>query len=97
MMILRPLSYKDANVFLLCFDVHNRKSLDNIVTRWLPEARRHCPREPAVLVANKIGTTILSSLSVCPNCQEIDALLCYCFTLWSENKMVLSVPAFVHA
>uniref|UniRef100_A0A8B9ZXH0 Uncharacterized protein n=1 Tax=Anas zonorhyncha TaxID=75864 RepID=A0A8B9ZXH0_9AVES len=30
---LRPLSYSDANVVLMCFDVTNRSSYDNILTK----------------------------------------------------------------
>ncbi|CAH8449949.1 unnamed protein product [Schistosoma intercalatum] len=34
---LRPLSYPDTNVVVLCFSVDNPDSLENISTKWMPE------------------------------------------------------------
>jgi Ras-related C3 botulinum toxin substrate 1 len=50
---LRPLSYPQANVFLLCYSVVNRISLENIKIKWNPEVRYYCPLAPKVLVATK--------------------------------------------
>nr|AAA29114.1 G protein [Entamoeba histolytica] len=36
---LRPLSYADSDVVLLCFAVNNRTSFDNISTKWEPEIK----------------------------------------------------------
>ncbi|KAF0973259.1 hypothetical protein FDP41_008466 [Naegleria fowleri] len=50
---IRPLSYPDANVFLLCFSVDSPTSLDNIKNKWVPEVRKHRPNCPLVLVGTK--------------------------------------------
>ena len=37
----RPLTYHYTDVFMLCFDISNQKSLDHIKTKWLPELVYH--------------------------------------------------------
>ena len=51
---LRPLSYPDTNVILMCFSVDNPVSAGSIKERWMPEVRHFCGRCPVVLVACKI-------------------------------------------
>ncbi|NXS59050.1 RHOF protein, partial [Brachypteracias leptosomus] len=50
---LRPLSYSDANVVLICFDVTHRNSYDNILTKWYPEVNHFCKGVPVLLVGCK--------------------------------------------
>lgn len=50
---LRPLSYANANVFLLCFSVGSRTSFDNIKAKWHPELKHFCPTTPFILVGTK--------------------------------------------
>ncbi|KAM6069514.1 rho-related GTP-binding protein RhoD isoform 2-T2 [Theristicus caerulescens] len=50
---LRPLSYSDANVVLICFDVTNPNSYDNILTKWYPEVNHFCKGVPVLLVGCK--------------------------------------------
>uniref|UniRef100_A0A3Q2R0B5 Ras homolog gene family, member Aa n=2 Tax=Fundulus heteroclitus TaxID=8078 RepID=A0A3Q2R0B5_FUNHE len=50
---LRPLSYPDTDVVLMCFSVDNRDSLENISEKWSPEVKHFCPNVPIILVANK--------------------------------------------
>ncbi|XP_067686081.1 rho-related protein racA-like [Haliotis asinina] len=50
---LRPLSYPGTDVFLLCFDVKNRSSFENIRDKWYPEVQHHCPNTPQILVGCK--------------------------------------------
>ncbi|NXO02618.1 RHOF protein, partial [Rhinopomastus cyanomelas] len=50
---LRPLSYSDANVVLICFDVTNPNSFDNILTKWYPEVNHFCKGVPVLLVGCK--------------------------------------------
>jgi len=50
---IRPLSYQDAHVFLICFSVENRDSFDNISTKWVPEMKQYCPRVPYIIVGCK--------------------------------------------
>jgi len=37
---LRPLSYKGVDCFLLCFDVSNATSLDNVRFKWIDEVNK---------------------------------------------------------
>ncbi|XP_076352582.1 rho-related GTP-binding protein RhoE-like [Tachypleus tridentatus] len=46
---VRPLAFKDANVFFLCFLISEPDSLENTVYRWYPEVRDHCPNVPVLL------------------------------------------------
>lgn len=50
---LRPLSYPDTDVILMCFSVDSPDSLENIPEKWVPEVKHFCPNVPIVLVANK--------------------------------------------
>ncbi|XP_054905580.1 rho-related GTP-binding protein RhoA-B-like [Poeciliopsis prolifica] len=50
---LRPLSYPDTDVILMCFSVISRDSLVNVKDKWAPEVRHFCPHVPIVLVGNK--------------------------------------------
>eukprot|EP01091_Cochliopodium_minus_P011028 TRINITY_DN305_c0_g1_i7.p1 TRINITY_DN305_c0_g1~~TRINITY_DN305_c0_g1_i7.p1 ORF type:complete len:196 (+),score=49.00 TRINITY_DN305_c0_g1_i7:83-670(+) len=51
---LRPLSYPQTDVFLICFSVVNPSSFDNINQRWLPEIKHHNPDTPIILVGLKV-------------------------------------------
>ncbi|XP_038077469.1 rho-related protein racA-like isoform X3 [Patiria miniata] len=51
---LRPLSYRGADIFLLCFSVENRDSFINVTEKWIPEIVHHMPNTPILLVATKI-------------------------------------------
>lgn len=37
---LRPLSYPDTDVILMCFSIDSPDSLDNIPEKWTPEVRQ---------------------------------------------------------
>ncbi|XP_045191267.2 ras-like GTP-binding protein rhoA [Mercenaria mercenaria] len=50
---LRPLSYPDTDVILLCFSIDAPDSLENIRERWTPEVKHFCTNVPIVLVGNK--------------------------------------------
>jgi small GTP-binding protein len=51
---LRPLSYANANVFLVCFSVTNPVSFENVTTKWFPEVIHFCPDVPQILVGTKL-------------------------------------------
>ena len=51
---LRPLSYPQTDVFLICFSVVGPSSFDNVTTKWAPEVTHHCPTTPMLLVGTKI-------------------------------------------
>ncbi|XP_035688017.1 ras-related C3 botulinum toxin substrate 1-like [Branchiostoma floridae] len=50
---LRPLSYPQTDVFLVCFSIANPASYENVRGKWLPEVSHHCPNAPIILVGTK--------------------------------------------
>ena len=50
---LRPLSYPQTDVFLVCYSLVNPESLTNAARKWVPEVRLHCPDAKIVLVGCK--------------------------------------------
>lgn len=50
---LRPLSYPQTDVFMVCFAINSATSLENIVQKWLPELEHHCPKVPVLMVGCK--------------------------------------------
>ncbi|XP_041350422.1 rho-related GTP-binding protein RhoA-A-like [Gigantopelta aegis] len=50
---LRPLSYPDTHVILMCFSIDSPDSLENIPEKWTPEVKHFCPNIPVILVGNK--------------------------------------------
>jgi Ras-related C3 botulinum toxin substrate 1 len=50
---LRPLSYPQTDVFLLCFSVISPSSFHNVLTKWYPELNRYCPTASILLVGTK--------------------------------------------
>lgn len=50
---LRPLSYPDTDVILMCFSIDSPDSLENIPEKWNPEVKHFCPNVPVVLIGNK--------------------------------------------
>ncbi|GBG29047.1 Ras-like GTP-binding protein RHO [Hondaea fermentalgiana] len=51
---LRPLSYPDTHVFIMCYSVVSRSSFQNITQKWYPEIQTHCKGTPFILVGTKI-------------------------------------------
>ena len=51
---LRPLSYPDTDVFLICFSLVNPNSFANVADKWYPEINHHAPGVPKILVGTKL-------------------------------------------
>lgn len=51
---LRPLSYPDSDVIIICFSLDNLTSLQNIKDIWFPEVNHFCPGVPVLLVGTKL-------------------------------------------
>lgn len=51
---LRPLSYPQTDVFLVCYSVVNPASFDNVRAKWSPEIKHNNPETPVVLVGTKL-------------------------------------------
>ena len=50
---LRPLSYPQTDVFLICFSIISPYSFDNVKSKWWPEIQHHAPNVPIILVGTK--------------------------------------------
>ncbi|KAI4290896.1 hypothetical protein PAPHI01_0170 [Pancytospora philotis] len=50
---IRPLSYKETDLVLLCYTIENKKNLSNISTKWLMEIKNYCPKAEYFLIALK--------------------------------------------
>ncbi|WWD19147.1 GTP-binding protein rhoA [Kwoniella shandongensis] len=50
---LRPLSYPDSHVILICFAIDSPDSLDNVQEKWISEVHHFCQNLPVILVACK--------------------------------------------
>jgi cell division control protein 42 len=51
---LRPLSYPQADVFLICFSVVSPSSFENVKEKWVPEVQHYCQKVPFLLVGTQI-------------------------------------------
>ena len=60
---LRPLSYPDTDVILMCFSIDSPDSLDNIPEKWTPEVKHFCPNVPIILVGNKKVNSVYDILN----------------------------------
>ena len=50
---LRPLSYPNTDVFIICFSILSPTSFENVKHKWAPEIAHHGPNKPVVLVGTK--------------------------------------------
>jgi Ras family protein A len=65
---IRPLSYQDAHVFLICFAVDNRDSFDNVSAKVAPWPHRCCasPRRPHPLPPPRRPQWVPEMKQYCP-------------------------------
>lgn len=50
---LRPLSYPQTDVFIICYSIISKSSFDNVKNKWYPEIQHHAPGVPIILVGTK--------------------------------------------
>ena len=50
---LRPLSYTQADVFLVCFSVVVPSSMENVREKWVPEIAHYAPGTPYLIVGTQ--------------------------------------------
>ncbi|KAJ8271711.1 hypothetical protein COCON_G00105700 [Conger conger] len=50
---IRPMSYQQADVVLLCYSVANHTSFANVRHKWINEIRGHLPQVPVLVVATQ--------------------------------------------
>ncbi|OQR69056.1 ras-related protein Rac1-like, partial [Tropilaelaps mercedesae] len=58
---LRPLSYPQTDVFLICFSLVNPASFENVRAKWFPEVSHHCPNTPIILSLAQLVTFDLTA------------------------------------
>ena len=51
---LRPLSYPNTDVVLVCFSLVCPESFELVAKKWAPEIKHHCPGIPKILVGTKL-------------------------------------------
>lgn len=47
---IRPLSYPQTNVFVICFSLCSYSSFQNITEKWIPEIQVYSPNTPFIIV-----------------------------------------------
>lgn len=50
---LRPLSYPDSDIVLICISIDSPDSLQNVYEKWIQEVKHFCSGLPVVLIACK--------------------------------------------
>uniref|UniRef100_A0A8D0GRH3 Rho-related GTP-binding protein RhoH n=1 Tax=Sphenodon punctatus TaxID=8508 RepID=A0A8D0GRH3_SPHPU len=50
---IRPISYQQTDVVLLCYSVANQNSFLNLRHKWITEIKSHLPRIPVLVVATQ--------------------------------------------
>lgn len=50
---IRPRSYQQADVVLICYSVANPTSLANVQNKWIAEIREYLPKVPVLVVATQ--------------------------------------------
>lgn len=98
---LRPLSYPQTDVFLICFSIISPYSFENVKSKWWPEIQNHAAGVPIVLCGTKAdmrsdtnvasqlaskGLRMISQQEAEARAKEIGAV-CYkeCSALTQEN------------
>lgn len=84
---LRPLSYPQTDVFLICFSVASPSSFENVTSKWYPEIKHHCPDAPIILVGKFLRVLLMKCDSQLKGQKvhvqafifRIDVYLFYCF------------------
>ncbi|KNC84517.1 Cdc42 [Sphaeroforma arctica JP610] len=51
---LRPLSYPQTDIFLVCYSVVVPSSFENVRDKWVPEIAHHCAKTPFLLVGTQV-------------------------------------------
>lgn len=71
---LRPLSYTNADVLMICYSVGSKTSLRNVEDLWFPEVKHFCPSAPIMLVGLKSDLYEADDLSELVDPKAADSL-----------------------
>ena len=80
---LRPLSYPQTDVFILCFSMNNRYSFQSIKQRLEPEIHHHCPGVPFIIVGCKRD---LIDAQICSTPEDTNKLIHGYFRKYDDNN-----------
>lgn len=47
-------NFSQTKCFLLCYSISSKSSFDNIVQKWYPELKHHCPKVPILLIGKNL-------------------------------------------
>lgn len=50
---LRPLSYSEVDILMVCYAINSKTSLKNVQDLWIPEVKHFCPDVPIMLIGLK--------------------------------------------
>jgi small GTP-binding protein len=67
---IRPLSYPQTDVFIICFSLVSPSSLQNVQNMWISELKQHCPTTPYILVGMKADLRD----SICQQANELKSI-----------------------
>lgn len=51
--LIRPRSYQQADIVLICYSVANPNSMASVQNKWITEIREHLPKVPVLVVATQ--------------------------------------------
>ena len=71
---LRPLSYPNTDIFLLCFSLASLTSCENVRQKWYPEKEFYCPQTPFMLVGTKLDAKTIGEDKVMKLKRDIKAI-----------------------
>jgi small GTP-binding protein len=77
--LLRPLSYPNTDVFVICYSVASRESLESARTKWNKEIVSRCPTAAKILVGTKLDMW-------CSNIMQKDGM--HCLVTPEQGKLV---------
>nr|KYP72075.1 Rac-like GTP-binding protein 7 [Cajanus cajan]KYP72076.1 Rac-like GTP-binding protein 7 [Cajanus cajan] len=93
---LRPLSYRGADVFLLCYSLISKASYENISKKWIPELRHYAPNVPIVLVGTKLDLRDDKQfLTDHPGATRITTAQAYCGEQGEELKKMIGAVTYI--
>merc|ERR1712223_1007156 len=92
----RSLAYREADVFLLCYNISSPSSLFSAINHWVPDLRLQAPSTPIVLVGCQSDlcqfvTEVVSSPQALSMSQQIGAVMHVETTAKSSRRGVASV------
>ncbi|XP_018591269.1 rho-related GTP-binding protein RhoH [Scleropages formosus] len=59
---IRPMSYQQADIVLLCYSVANISSFASVRNKWIAEVRAHLPHVPVLVVATQTDQREMGSV-----------------------------------